>query len=73
MSIQFEDNRVQVKAAIDSAISAFLHELSEIPGLIPDRPKEVMNIKSMSLPGNVRLEVTLKMRSGKNLERVNML
>ena len=26
MSIQFEDNRVQVKAAIDSAISAFLHE-----------------------------------------------
>lgn len=26
MSIQFEDNRVQVKAAIDNAISAFLHE-----------------------------------------------
>ena len=26
MSLQFEDNRVQVKAAMDSAISAFLHE-----------------------------------------------
>lgn len=26
MSLQFEDNRVQVKAAMDSAITAFLHE-----------------------------------------------
>ena len=75
MSLQFEDNRVQVKAAMDSAITAFLHEAGgEIQARTirnsrtdTGRQKAVMNIRSMSLPGNVRLEVTLKTQSGKNL------
>lgn len=81
MSIQFEDNRVQVKAAIDSAISAFLHEAGgEIQARTvrnsrtdTGQTKGSYEYKVNESAGNVRLEVILKMRSGKNLERVNML
>ena len=84
MPLEFEDNRLKVKEALFDAgkrfymkrVENYKQELLEIQGLILVKLKALMNTTLVAVLWQVnsmdKLEVTLKMLFGKNLEQVNM-